>query len=70
MADEADRAQAQLDALAPFEIGMSKKKEGPPPIGRCYFCEAPVDGAMRWCGDDCRNDWEYEQRRKREQGRG
>ena len=28
------------------------------PIGECLFCEEPLPPGLRWCGVECRDDWE------------
>lgn len=41
---------------------LSKRApEGPPPTGRCLFCdEILTDTTRRWCGPECRDDWQRE----------
>jgi hypothetical protein len=29
-------------------------------IGECLFCGEPLGVGMRWCGKECRDDWEKE----------
>lgn len=28
------------------------------PTGECLFCEEPLPPGLRWCGVECRDDWE------------
>jgi hypothetical protein len=28
--------------------------------GECLFCGEPLQAGMRWCGKECRDDWEKE----------
>jgi hypothetical protein len=31
--------------------------------GECLFCAEPLPPNVRWCGAECRDDWEKEQNR-------
>lgn len=33
-----------------------------PATGECHNCEAPLDGELRFCDADCRNDYDRRQR--------
>jgi hypothetical protein len=40
----------------------ARKPEGPAATGFCHHCGAQVPFALRWCDEDCRNDWQRAQR--------
>ena len=67
MADEIDianeRAQEILD-----EALAKRYPNGPKGSGVCLWCAAVC--ADRWCDVECRDDWEYEQRRLATRGNG
>jgi hypothetical protein len=62
MSDLADRAQAEQERLVAlrekygFEID---KKPAPQATGFCLNCGVPVEKGRRWCGAECRDDWEW-----------
>lgn len=63
MTDEIDRAQHEVERL----LGAAqrvRKPAGPQPTGRCHFCDEIVDDQARFCGPDCRDGWEREQKRR------
>lgn len=37
---------------------------GPPPCGQCHNCGAAVEGDMRFCDLDCRDDWQAREGRR------
>ena len=65
MADEFDKAsefeQLLLDSL--LYMQSKKPKEEAAATGQCLYCEEPLPVGLRWCDSDCRDDWEYEQKR-------
>jgi len=64
MADPADRArklqQAEIDAA------LTHRKKTPTVryTGNCAWCDAPVGPKQRWCGPECRDDWERDWNRR------
>lgn len=42
-----------------------RKESGPAPTGRCAICGQHVRPGAQFCGTECREDWEIEQRRDR-----
>ena len=59
MADEADLAQAHLEA----EDIIRKKYTRRPVMeaeatGECLNCYEPVSLGIRWCDKDCQDDWQ------------
>ena len=58
---EDDRAQAAELALTAQAIEAARKST--PEIlatGECLFCEAHLPPGVRWCGAECRDDWQKE----------
>ncbi len=64
MTDEIDRANDEAEKYL-AQAARVKRPEGPPPTGRCHFCDEIVDDNARWCDKDCRDGWERDQRRGR-----
>lgn len=59
--DDATRREEQERERALAEASQ-KAKDGPAFTGRCLYCTDPVPAPRRWCGAECRDDWEREQR--------
>lgn len=57
--DEADRAQMEEERSLQAAL-QSRRKAGPAATGFCLYCYEVVDGAMRWCSIECRDDWTAE----------
>jgi len=53
--DDADRAaeyqQAEIERALRNVV-----QERMPYTGKCYWCDAPVEGMRRFCDSDCRDD--------------
>ncbi|MDR0701309.1 MAG: hypothetical protein LBF61_02700 [Azoarcus sp.] len=58
MADLADLAQAEQERLAATSAPY-RKPAAPAATEFCLNCGAPVPAGKRWCGVECRDDWEY-----------
>lgn len=59
MPDEFDLIQERMEKEEEL-----RKKYTPKPIeikgiGRCLYCNAPLEGDLRFCDSDCRDDFEY-----------
>jgi hypothetical protein len=59
MPDLIDRAQEAMEQLD--EIRARKRPTDPSPqaTGLCLWCGEPVPDGRRWCGPECRDDWEW-----------
>lgn len=57
MADEADRAQVQIEQTLAAQLAV-RKPAGPVATGRCLSCEVEVEAGRRWCSAECRDDWQ------------
>lgn len=64
MPDELDAIQDRMEQ----EEELRKKYTPKPPVlksvGKCLYCGAPLEGDLRWCDEDCRDDYEYMIHRK------
>lgn len=61
-ADEAQRVSELFDSLA---IAKARKPvQTAANTGRCLYCSAPVAAEARFCDADCRDDFEWINRRK------
>ncbi len=64
MPDELDQIQERME-----KEDELRKKYAPKPvtiksIGKCLYCGAPLPEDVRWCDEDCRDDFEFIQQRK------
>lgn len=59
MADEADRAQQEVERSLAEAVRVSRRPVGPLANGRCHWCDEIVPDDRRWCfGTECREEWE------------
>lgn len=58
MADDIDRTQDRAEALEPYLVRLSRRREAPAATGFCLNCDEPLALPLRWCDNDCRADWE------------
>jgi hypothetical protein len=61
MADEIDQAKDTEEQFLSFALDY-RKEGGPVESGFCLNCEVSI-GEGRWCGPNCRDEWEDDQRR-------
>lgn len=65
MSNEADEAQRVTELFDNLAIAKARK---PPQTaastGRCLYCSTPVAAEARFCDADCRDDFEWINRRK------
>ena len=55
--------QANVAAEVFRDAALSQRKtEGPAATGYCFNCDARLAPKLRWCGAECRDDWEKTQR--------
>jgi len=61
MGDLADLAQAQSERIEELRLKNHRlqDKNAPFPTGVCIYCGEPVTEGLRWCDQECRDDWEY-----------
>lgn len=60
--DEIDAAQVNVEALTKHP---KLRPTGPAYAGWCLNCgpDVTLPTPMRWCDEECREDWEYRNRR-------
>lgn len=59
MADEADRAQQDIECLSALHLRAIASR--PPEAvaeGACLYCGEVLADGRRWCDADCRDGWE------------
>ena len=62
MSDFADDASAQEEMERELSIAHHRKNTNSLlPVGRCHFCNSPVQPMLLFCDFDCGQDWEREQ---------
>ena len=65
--DEADAADLTREhALA---AALRRRQATLPVCGTCYNCEQRVEGILKFCDADCRDDWQEKEKRLRLNGR-
>jgi hypothetical protein len=59
--DPADRADQEIEMQRRVQL-EHMHRDVPEAIatGECLFCGEPLQVGMRWCGKECRDDWEKE----------
>lgn len=69
MADEADKTAERAELEAPALIAASRRPVGPVANGSCHWCGERVPEPMRFCGGECRSDYEENARLRALRGR-
>nr|DAV09139.1 MAG TPA: DNA-directed RNA polymerase subunit alpha [Caudoviricetes sp.] len=54
--------EAALEQLT-IDAALSHRKATMPYIGKCHWCEEPVQANAHFCDSDCRDDFEQYKRR-------
>lgn len=67
MADDADRAAERIENVIMDGIAACRRSHGLIAVGACHYCGEDCHGLF--CNKDCASDWEYEQARKRANGK-
>ena len=67
MSDEIDIASVQEEAYR--AAALNRRHASLPSVGQCYACSEPVEGRLRFCDTDCRDDWEKDEAARRRGGR-
>ncbi len=57
MSDEIDLA-AEREEMDRRMALSTKRPVGPTATGRCLYCDEVVGDHLRWCGPECRDQWE------------
>lgn len=64
MTDVFDQASEREDRDRALAIEAARgRADGPYPCGACYNCGETLQGDMRFCDLDCRDDWQARQGR-------
>lgn len=60
MADQFDRASdlEELERLSLLALHEKRRAASPESTGSCLYCGEPLEGDLRWCDSECRDDWE------------
>lgn len=70
MMDVLDKTQQDMEAIE--ELSWKYKAhdvKDAEETGYCLYCGEPVKEGRRWCDKECARLWEYEQLRKKRNGR-
>ncbi|MEW6560407.1 MAG: hypothetical protein AB1412_09445 [Pseudomonadota bacterium] len=65
MPDEADRADARIEAAVMDAIARARRSPSLPYTGHCHWCAEPTADGRRFCDTDCRDAWERDHARRR-----
>lgn len=68
MTDEADRSDAKIEAAILEGIRKVRAGKSLAWTGECHWCGDGVPEPHRFCGADCRDDYERMERAKRLRG--
>lgn len=68
MSDDADVTQERLESEAAL-FAKRRREPGLVAIGACYFCSETLGRPFLFCGAECRDDYEIEQRALQRAGR-
>lgn len=58
--DDADLAQAEIQAMRQVDPDKANKLEAEP-TGKCLWCGEPTEEGRRWCCVECRDEWQRAQ---------
>lgn len=64
MADEIDQANERNDARLQQSLNNIDPAPQLPAIGQCHFCFEPLNDGSRFCDNECRDDYDYMQKRR------
>lgn len=64
MPDELDLIQERMERDEELRKKYTPKPASIKSTGKCLYCGASLTGELRWCDEDCRDDFEYAQQRK------
>lgn len=59
MPDEFDQIQERMEKEEELRRKYTPKPVTLKSIGKCLYCGTPLTGELRWCDEDCRDDYEY-----------
>lgn len=69
MADEADLAfDVEQQTINSAINAQRKQKTRLHPIGVCHYCHSTVNAVQLYCNSDCAEDWDREDRLRRDAG--
>lgn len=74
MADDADMAGDRIEIetkryLDAIDKAIKAQAQQLPAIGVCYYCDGTAPPGRSFCSKSCSDDWDHEQKRKKEMGR-
>lgn len=61
--DDADLTTERMEREEMARRRSQSRYVGPEAIGECLWCSEPLSDGLRWCNADCRNWWEWSERR-------
>jgi hypothetical protein len=68
MADDADRAQAQIEQN--LEQALARRETTLQPTGLCHWCEEVVPDTALFCDEHCAADWQRHVQARARNGKG
>jgi hypothetical protein len=67
--DEADIAAPLIEATVEMGIRQARSAPALMPRGQCHFCDEEVADGLRFCGPDCRDDFQAEEEALKRMGK-
>lgn len=59
--DDVDKAQHQEDMMLNHYLNNARRQATSAlATGECLYCEEPLPPGLRWCGAECRDDWQQD----------
>jgi len=68
MADDADVAAPNIENTVADGVRKAQQAPNLKPVSACYYCGDAVPSWKVFCCPGCRDDWDWEQARKRANG--
>jgi hypothetical protein len=65
--DEADAADLTVEQH--LKRALARRHATLPAVGQCYSCGEPLEGSLRFCDVDCRQDWDRAEKARKMNGR-
>lgn len=67
--DDADRAEERIENTIADGIAECRRAPSLIAVGFCHYCGDPVAPGRLFCDIYCARDWEYEQARRKANGK-
>ena len=66
--DDADQATNLEELLSAARLARIDRNHEAKATGACLWCDQALNGPVRFCNSDCRNDWDREKKAHKRNG--